>query len=60
MFSVRCQTNDRTELLSTASILSVHNTTAGRLAYYRCACGRVGWLAEGRGVRAEARLGHCA
>lgn len=60
MFSVRCQSHNRTELLSTRSILSVHGTRAGRLAYYRCACGRIGWFVEGRDVRPEARLGRCA
>lgn len=60
MFSVRCQTTNRTELLSPRSILSVHSTSAGRLAYYRCACGRVGWFVEGDHVHPEARLGRCA
>lgn len=60
MFSVRCQTHNRTEMLSTGSILSVHNTSAGRLAYYRCACGRVGWFVEGPASPPEARHGRCA
>lgn len=60
VFSVRCQTHNRTEMLSTGSILSVHSTSAGQLAYYRCACGRVGWFVEGRSVHPEARLGRCA
>ena len=60
MFSVRCQTHNRNEMLSTGSILSVHTTSAGRLAYYRCACGRVGWFVEGRDVHPQARQGRCA
>jgi hypothetical protein len=60
VFSVSCQTHNRTEMLSTGSILSVHATTSGRLAYYRCACGRVGWFVEGAGVTSEARRGRCA
>jgi hypothetical protein len=47
-------------MLSTGSILSVHSTSAGRLAYYRCACGRIGWFVEGNGVHSEARQGRCA
>ena len=60
MFTVRCQINHRTELLSAGSILSVHNTSEGRLAFYRCACGRVGWFIEGDTVADELRLGRCA
>lgn len=60
MFSVSCQTNNRTEMLSTGSIVSVHSTAAGRLAYYHCACGRIGWFVEGPGVHPDARRGRCA
>ena len=59
MFRVRCQTHNRNEMLSTGAIFSVHRTTAGQLAYYRCACGRVGWFVEGTGVHPEARRGRC-
>jgi hypothetical protein len=31
VFSVRCQTHNRTELLSTGSILSVDHTSAGQM-----------------------------
>lgn len=60
VFSVRCQTYNRNEMLSTGSIVAVHPTASGRLAYYRCACGRIGWFVEGDSVHSDARMGHCA
>lgn len=60
MFHVRCTTHGRTELLSAGSMLSVHRTASGQLAYYRCPCGRVGWMLEGSGVDPELRAGRCA
>ncbi|MEX1043593.1 MAG: hypothetical protein WD020_03050 [Acidimicrobiia bacterium] len=60
VFSVRCQTHNRNEMLSTGSIVAVHSIASGRLAYYRCACGRIGWFVEGDSVHPDARKGHCA
>ena len=60
MFSVHCSIHDRSELLSPSALLSVHATDRGRLAWYRCACGRVGWLIEGADVAPSLRAGRCA
>lgn len=60
MFQVQCSVHDRAELLSAGAMLSVHRTDRGRLAYYRCACGRVGWLIEGSDVPPSLRAGRCA